>query len=77
MSDLFQNISDIFFAQKETLVFKQLQRRVFYRKMNKSGNVNAHLCTQGMPEMSALFIYAASACGAGFYVEKRLVSGDF
>ena len=31
----------------------------------------------GMPEMSALFIYAASACGAGFYVEKRLVSGDF
>ena len=77
MSDLFQNISDIFFAQKETLVFKQLQRRVFYRKMNKSGNVNARLCTQGMPGMSALFIYAASACGAGFYVEKRLVSGDF
>ena len=77
MSDLFQNISDIFFAQKETLVFKQLQRRVFYRKMNKSGNVNARLCTQGMPEMSALCIYAASACGAGFYVEKRLVSGDF
>ena len=77
MSDLFQNISDIFFAQKETLVFKQLQRRVFYRKMNKNGNVNACLCTQGMPEMSALCIYAASACGAGFYADKRLVSGDF
>ena len=45
--------------------------------MNKSGNVNARLCTQGMPEMRALCIYAASACGAGFYADKRLVSRDF
>ena len=45
--------------------------------MNKSRNVNARLCTRGMPGMSALCIYAASTCGAGFYAEKRLVSGDF
>ena len=76
-SDLFQNISDIFFDEKGALIFKRLQKHVFCCKLNKSGNVNACLCARGMPGMRALCIYAASACGAGFYVEKRLVSRDF
>ena len=35
MSDLFQNMSDIFFANKGSLCFNQLQRSVFHPVLNK------------------------------------------
>jgi hypothetical protein len=35
MSDLFQNMSDIFFAKKGSLCFNQLQRSVFHPVLNK------------------------------------------
>ena len=35
MSDLFQNMSDIFFAKKGSLCFNQLQRPVFLPVLNK------------------------------------------
>ena len=35
MSDLFQNMSDIFFAKKGSLCFNQLQRPVFRPILNK------------------------------------------